>query len=84
MTEFAENCAIHLLVQDVHEWHAHVASADLAGFAGVHVSEIKQQPWGMTEFVLIDPSGVCWHIAQNTPGFAPVGRFLHIEAAHHV
>lgn len=71
---FAEHFMMHLLVADVHDWFAHVSTADLAGKYGVRVSSIMVQPWGMTEFVVIDPSGVCWHIAQNTPGFVPVGR----------
>ena len=25
----------------------------------------KDQPWGMRDFVVIDPSGVLWRIAQN-------------------
>jgi len=73
--EFAENCVMHLQVQDVREWFSHVRTADLAGMFGVQVTPLVDQPWGMTEFVVIDPSGVCWHIAQNIPGFQPVGRF---------
>ncbi len=74
---FAENCVMHLLVADVHDWFAQVATADLAGQYAAHavcITPLVNQPWGMTEFVVTDPSGVCWHIAQNTPGFAPVGR----------
>lgn len=67
--EFAENCVMHLLVQDVQAWHKHVAEAGLAQRYGVRVTEVVDQPWGITEFVVIDPAGVCWHIGQNTPGF---------------
>jgi hypothetical protein len=73
--EFADNCVMHLLVEDVQEWFGHVNTADLAGTFGVKVTPIVDQPWGITEFVVIDPAGVCWHIGQNTPGFQPVGRF---------
>ncbi len=72
--DFAENLAMHLLVHDVHAWFAHVAAQDLVGRYGAHVTPVQAQPWGITEFVVIDPSGVCWHIGQNTPGFQPVGR----------
>lgn len=72
--ELAENLAMHLLVEDVQAWYAHVQAQDLAGRYGVRVMPVQAQPWGITEFVVIDPSGVCWHVGQNTPGFEPVGR----------
>jgi len=72
--EFAENCVMHLLVTDVRAWHRHVSAADLAGRYGVAVSAVTEQPWGITDFAVTDPSGVCWQIGQNTPGFQRVGR----------
>ena len=63
--ELAENLMLHLLVEDVDAWHARVASAGLAQRYGVKVSAIVQQPWGMRDFALWDPSGVLWRIAQN-------------------
>lgn len=72
--EFAENCVMHLLVADVQAWHRHVGDSGLAERYGVKVTGVTEQPWGITEFVIIDPAGVCWHIGQNTPGFRPVGR----------
>lgn len=70
----ADNLVMHLLVPDVQAWLAHVQSSDLAGRYGARVTALVEQPWGITEFVVIDPAGVCWHIGQNTPGFVPVGR----------
>jgi hypothetical protein len=70
----AENLVMHLLVTDVAAWRAHVDAQDLAGRYGVRITPVTAQPWGITEFVVIDPCGVCWHIGQNTPGFEPVGR----------
>ena len=70
----AQNLAMHLLVPDVDAWFAHVQAQDIAGRYGVRVTPLTAQPWGITEFVVIDPAGVCWHIGQNTPGFQPVGR----------
>lgn len=70
----AENLVMHLLVTDVEAWRAHVDAQDLAGRYGARITPLTAQPWGITEFVVIDPSGVCWHIGQNTPGFVPVGR----------
>ncbi|GLS16397.1 glyoxalase [Hydrogenophaga electricum] len=70
----ADNLVMHLLVPSVDAWYAHVQTQDLAGRYGVRVTPLVAQPWGITEFVVIDPAGVCWHIGQNTPGFVPQGR----------
>ena len=56
---------MHLLVEDVDAWSAHVRSADIAGKYGVKVTEVELQPWRMRDFVVIDPSGVLWRIGQN-------------------
>ncbi len=72
--DFARQFMMHMQIPNVHDWWAHVMAADLVGRFDTPVTPIIKQPWGMTEFVLIDPSGVCWYIAQNTPGFEPVGR----------
>ena len=70
----ADNLVMHVLVPDVAAWRAHLEAQDLAERYGVRLTPVVEQPWGITEFVLIDPSGVCWHIGQNTPDFQPVGR----------
>jgi Glyoxalase/Bleomycin resistance protein/Dioxygenase superfamily len=73
----ATNMVMHLLVEDVQAWFDKVAACDFPTrykHLGVRITPLQTQAWGMTEFVLIDPSGVCWHIAQNTPSFKPVGR----------
>jgi uncharacterized glyoxalase superfamily protein PhnB len=62
----AHNFMMHLLVQDVDAWHAHVQQTGIATTYGVKVGPIEQQPWRMRDFVLFDPSGVLWRIAQNT------------------
>jgi uncharacterized glyoxalase superfamily protein PhnB len=72
--DYARQFVMHLQVSNANDWWAHVMAADLVGRFDTPVTPIIEQPWGMTEFVLIDPSGVCWHNAQNTPGFEPVGR----------
>ena len=70
----AENLVMHVLVPDVGAWRAHVEAQDLVGRYGARLTPLVEQPWGITEFVLIDPSGVCWHIGQNTPDFPLTGR----------
>lgn len=70
----AENLVMHVLVPDVAAWRAHVEAQDLVGRYGARLTPLVEQSWGITEFVPIDPSGVCWHIGQNTPDFPPTGR----------
>lgn len=64
--EFAHQFQMHLLVEDVDAWHAHVSKQDIAGQFGVAMGALCQQPWRMRDFTLTDPSGVLWRIAQNT------------------
>jgi uncharacterized glyoxalase superfamily protein PhnB len=63
--EQAENFVMHLLVEDVDAWHRHLSESDLAERFAVRMGDLVDQPWGMREFVLFDPSRVLWHIAQN-------------------
>jgi catechol 2,3-dioxygenase-like lactoylglutathione lyase family enzyme len=42
-------CYIH--VDDVHGWHARLADA------GLPVTPVRDEPWGMAEFSVRDPSG---------------------------
>ncbi|MBC7781455.1 MAG: VOC family protein [Proteobacteria bacterium] len=64
--DLAENLMLHLLVEDVDAWWSKLDRAGLAAKYGVRQSAIEQQPWRMRDFVLFDPSGVLWRIAQNT------------------
>lgn len=41
----------YVIVPDVDDWHARLAAADLP------VTGLEDQPWGMREFTLTDPSG---------------------------
>jgi uncharacterized glyoxalase superfamily protein PhnB len=61
----ADNFQMHLLVEDVDAWHAQAKPA--ATRFKVKVGEPEDQPWRMRDFILFDPSGVLWRIAQNTP-----------------
>ena len=65
----AKNLMMHLLVEDVDAWWSAIEARGLAAqyrADGVKVTGIAQQPWRMRDFVVIDPSGVLWRIAQNT------------------
>lgn len=65
--EHANNFMMHLLVENVDDWHAHVCSANIAPRFGVAIGAPEDQPWAMRDFTLFDPSGVLWRIGQNLP-----------------
>jgi len=59
------NFMMHLLVENVDDWHHKISEAGLAEKYKVEVSPVKLQPWRMRDFTLLDPSGVLWRIAEN-------------------
>ena len=61
----AENFMMHLLVADVDAWWQHVVASGVAERYGVAMAPPQDQPWGMRDFTVFDPSGVLWRIAQN-------------------
>ena len=61
----ASNFQMHLLVENVDDWHAHVRSSGVGHRFGVAVGEPEDRPWAMRDFTLFDPCGVLWRIAQN-------------------
>lgn len=65
--DFIKNFQMHLLVESVDDWHAHVLSTGVALRFGVKIGEPVDQPWAMRDFTLFDPSGVLWRVAQNIP-----------------
>lgn len=65
--EFIKNFQMHLLVENVDDWHAHVVSAGIVTRFGVKVGQPQDQPWAMRDFTLFDPSGVLWRVAQHIP-----------------
>jgi catechol 2,3-dioxygenase-like lactoylglutathione lyase family enzyme len=65
--EFIKNFQMHLLVENVDDWHSRVVAAGVAARYGVEVGDPQDQPWAMRDFTLFDPSGVLWRVAQNIP-----------------
>ena len=61
----AENLMLHLLVEDVDAWWTRLHEAGIVEKYGARIGKVELQPWRMRDFVLIDPSGVLWRIAQN-------------------
>jgi catechol 2,3-dioxygenase-like lactoylglutathione lyase family enzyme len=67
--QWAENCMMQLMVDDVDAWWAHVERLDLQKRFGVRPpSPPALQPWGLRVLYLTDPSGVLWHIAERRAG----------------
>ena len=65
VTEHANQFMMHLLVEQVDDWWQHVQDSGLIEQFATRTVAPQNQPWGMRDFVLIDPSGVLWRIAQN-------------------
>jgi len=63
--EHAENFMMHLLVEDVEAWWNHVQDSALAAKYGVMVEPPEDRPWGLRDFVIVDPTGVLWRIGQS-------------------
>ena len=63
--EFAENLMMHLLVKDVDRWWEHVQEKQISEKYGVRADPPEDRDWKMRDFVLFDPSGVLWRIAQD-------------------
>lgn len=63
--EHANNFMMHLLVEDVYACHAKLKNADIASKYQVKMTDVAEQPWGMLDFVIMDPSGVLWRVGQN-------------------
>lgn len=70
--EFAENFMMHLLVRDLDAWWRHIAALDLEGRFGVAAPKAPRlEPWGLRVAYVFDPSGVLWHIAEESAAGRP-------------
>ena len=63
--EHASNFQMHLLVENVGDWHKR--AKQVAAKFNVKIGEPEDRPWAMRDFTMFDPSGVLWRIAQNIP-----------------
>lgn len=66
VSEHAGNFMMHLLVEDVEAWWRHVQAQGLAAKYGVRVEPPADRPWGLRDFVIVDPTGVLWRIGQDS------------------
>lgn len=65
--EWAENCMMQLMVDDLDAWWAHIEGLDLVARFGLDwpPRPPAMQPWGLRVAFLTDPAGVLWHVAQR-------------------
>ncbi|AZZ92117.1 glyoxalase [Hahella sp. KA22] len=63
--QHAENFMMHVLVKDIHAWRTKVVASGVVEKYKVRLSEVVEQPWGMLDFTLTDPSGVLWRFGEN-------------------
>ena len=63
--EHAGNFMMHLLVENVDDWHRHVIESGVVQKFGTRVDAPADQPWRMRDFPMIDPAGVLWRVGQN-------------------
>ncbi len=63
--EVAENCMLHVTVDDAQAWYKQVASVLRSRkFADARVQPPKLQPYGAVVTFVHDPSGVLLHLCQ--------------------
>jgi catechol 2,3-dioxygenase-like lactoylglutathione lyase family enzyme len=74
LKEVAENCMLHLTVEDAQAWYEQVSSVlRKEAQAGARVQPPKLQPYGALVTFVHDPSGVLLHLCQwLVPSRAPV------------
>jgi hypothetical protein len=69
--EWAENCMMQMMVDDVDAWWERIESLQLPKVFGVQAPKAPaMQPWGLRVAYVYDPTGVLWHVAErreNTP-----------------
>ena len=66
VAEHANNFMMHLLVDDVDAWYAHIQQTGIPEKYAARLTAITTQAYRMRDFTLTDPSGVLWVIGQNT------------------
>ena len=65
----AGNFQMHLLVENVDDWYAHVVASGVAQRFGIRLEPPQDRPWRLRDFPMTDPAGVLWRIGQNIPAY---------------
>lgn len=81
--DWAENCMMQLLVDDIDAWWKHIESLGLAGRFDVRPPKAPEmQPYGLRVAFVFDPCGVLWHVAQRDLETANEDRLRTNEGEH--
>jgi uncharacterized glyoxalase superfamily protein PhnB len=58
---------MHMTVNDLDRYWEKISGLDLAARYGVRAPTAPaMQPWGLVITYVVDPTGVLWHIAQQS------------------
>lgn len=64
--DWASNCMMQLMVDDLDAWWSRIAALDLPKRFGITPPmPPAMQPWGLRIAYVVDPAGVLWHITQR-------------------
>jgi uncharacterized glyoxalase superfamily protein PhnB len=63
--QHAANFMMHLLVEDVDAWWHHLQAQGVASKYGIKTEPPEDRPWGIRDFIIVDPTGVLWRIGQS-------------------
>jgi hypothetical protein len=64
--EWAENCMMQLMVDNLDAWWEHIGSLNLPSVFDVPPPKAPAvQPWGLRVAYVWDPTGVLWHVAER-------------------
>jgi hypothetical protein len=63
--EFAENFMMYMLVKNVEDWWIEIQKRNIPKKYSVKISPPALREWKMRDFILTDPSGVLWRVAEN-------------------
>jgi predicted enzyme related to lactoylglutathione lyase len=65
---WAGNCLMQMMVDDLDSWWSQIEAMDLSGRFGVSPPKPPaMQPWGLRVAYIVDPAGALWHVAQRRP-----------------
>lgn len=65
--EHADNFMMHMIVTDVDAWWRHVETQGILSKYNIKTEPPEDRPWGLRDFILVDPTGVLWRIGQDIP-----------------
>ncbi|MBI3728331.1 MAG: VOC family protein [Burkholderiales bacterium] len=65
VADHTNNFMMHILVDDAAVWHQFIVSSGIAEKYQVRLTSVVEQPYGMRDFTLTDPSGVLWFIGAD-------------------